>query len=60
MRRLFNGVNTGRFVKDGINDYVVHGCEDAVNPGAGRHQGLSALSAQDPAGKENRHSPAPF
>ncbi len=30
--RLFNGTNTGNYVKDGINDYIVHGRRDAVNP----------------------------
>jgi hypothetical protein len=31
-RRLFASDNSGPFVKDGINDYVVHGALDAVNP----------------------------
>ena len=31
-RRLFDGGNTSPFVKDGINDYVVGGAHDAVNP----------------------------
>jgi hypothetical protein len=30
--RLFGGQNAGPFVKDGINDFVVHGQADAVNP----------------------------
>jgi hypothetical protein len=30
-RRLFGTPNAGRFVKDGINDYLIHGHEDAVN-----------------------------
>ena len=30
--RLFNGTNAGPWVKDGINDYVIHGQKDAVNP----------------------------
>ena len=30
--RLFGTVNASRYVKDGINDCVVHGREDAVNP----------------------------
>ncbi|MFZ5862656.1 MAG: MGH1-like glycoside hydrolase domain-containing protein [Nitrospirota bacterium] len=30
--RLFNSPNGSRYVKDGINDYVVLGCLDAVNP----------------------------
>jgi mannosylglycerate hydrolase MGH1-like protein/glycosyl hydrolase family 63 len=40
-RRIF-GVETGNpYVKDSINDYVVHGCEDAVNP---RHAGTKAAA----------------
>jgi hypothetical protein len=30
--RLFQEENRSRFVKDGINDYVVHGDREAVNP----------------------------
>src|SRR6185295_10939305 len=30
--RLFGGENRTPFVKDGINNYVVHGKTDAVNP----------------------------
>ncbi len=30
--RLFGGQNHTRYVKDGIDDYVVHGRTDAVNP----------------------------
>ena len=29
-RRLYGGVNG--YAKDGINDYIVHGCTEAVNP----------------------------
>jgi hypothetical protein len=32
-RRLFQDARGGRFVKDSINDYVVHGDAEAVNPG---------------------------
>src|SRR6266705_2989958 len=31
-RRLYNYENGTRHAKDGINDYVVHGAKDAVNP----------------------------
>ena len=31
-QRLFNGTNAGPYVKDGINDCVVHGRQEAVNP----------------------------
>ena len=30
--RLFNGPNAKPFVKDGINDYIVHGAANRVNP----------------------------
>ena len=30
--RLFNGSNASRYVKDGINDYIIHGRKEAVNP----------------------------
>jgi hypothetical protein len=30
--RLYNAPNGSQYVKDGINDYVVHGCHGAVNP----------------------------
>ena len=33
-RRLFDSENTSRFVKDGINDFLLHGRADAVNPAA--------------------------
>ena len=31
-QRLFGGENESPYVKDSINDYVVHGEKDAVNP----------------------------
>ncbi|HEY9502191.1 MAG TPA: hypothetical protein VIR01_11240 [Pyrinomonadaceae bacterium] len=31
-QRLFNAPNASPFVKDGINDYLVHGKQQAVNP----------------------------
>ncbi len=30
--RIFGGENRRPYVKDGINDYIVDGCENAVNP----------------------------
>jgi len=30
-RRLFGGENTGSYVKDGFNDYIVHGVGESVN-----------------------------
>jgi hypothetical protein len=32
VRRLFGAENRNSYVKDGINDYIVHGFRDAVNP----------------------------
>jgi len=40
-RRLFGAENRAPYVKDGINDYVVHGSKDAVNPG---HSGTKAAA----------------
>jgi hypothetical protein len=34
-KRLFGGENSGPYVKDGINDYVLHGNLEAVNPSSG-------------------------
>jgi hypothetical protein len=31
-RRLFGVENLTRYVKDGINDYIIHGAKNAVNP----------------------------
>src|SRR5262249_33912928 len=31
-RRLFNDAHGARYVKDGINNYIVHGEHEAVNP----------------------------
>jgi hypothetical protein len=38
--------NAGPYVKDGINDWVVQGRQDAVNPGITGHQGRGALPGQ--------------
>jgi hypothetical protein len=32
LRRLYGANNNSPYVKDGINDYIVHGMRDAVNP----------------------------
>lgn len=32
MQRLFGVPNTSLYVKDGIDEYIVHGRQDAVNP----------------------------
>ncbi len=47
-RRLFGTTNAGAYVKDGINDYVVLGRKDAVNP-AGI---LLLLSPNSPPARE--------
>jgi hypothetical protein len=39
--RLFHASNTTQYVKDGINDYIVHGTVDAVNP---KHEGTKAAA----------------
>ena len=31
-QRLFNAGNAHQYVKDGINDFIVSGCEEAINP----------------------------
>src|SRR5690348_12894601 len=40
-QRLFGRPNPGTYVKDGINDYIVHGHADAVNPA---HRGTKAAA----------------
>jgi len=40
-RRLFGIANLTRFVKDGINDHIVHGVKEAVNP---EHVGTKAAA----------------
>jgi hypothetical protein len=40
-QRLFNAPNNSRFVKDGINDYIVYGNQQAVNP---EHVGTKAAA----------------
>ena len=58
-RRLFGVENRTPYVKDGINDYVVHGAEDAVNP---EHTGTKAAAHYQltvGAGRDRRRPPAP-
>jgi hypothetical protein len=40
-RRVFGTENRAPYVKDGINDYVVHGAQEAVNP---EHAGTKAAA----------------
>jgi hypothetical protein len=49
--RLFGGANASLYVKDGINDYLVHGKSDAVNPDcvgtkAAAHYELTVAASQ--------------
>ena len=41
---LFNTANDSPFVKDGINNYIVQGDEEAVNPEKTRYESSSVLS----------------
>ena len=43
-RRLYGYDGGAQYVKDGINDYVVHGDAGAVNPARTGNQGGGALS----------------
>ena len=51
-RRLFGVENRTAYVKDGINDYVVHGTKEAVNPEHSRHEGRSPLPAHGRRGRD--------
>ena len=44
-QRIFGVPNRSPYVKDGINNYVVHGQKDAVNPERTGQQGRGPLSA---------------
>ncbi len=41
VHRLFGSENRTPYVKDSINDYVIHGAQDAVNP---QHEGTKAAA----------------
>ena len=43
--RIFGTANASPYVKDGINNYVVQGTQDAVNPEHSGNQGCGALSS---------------
>jgi hypothetical protein len=50
-RRLYNADNSTPFVKDGVNDYIVHGLKEAVNPEqvgtkAAAHYALTVASGE--------------
>ena len=49
--RIFGSANASPYVKDGINEYIIHGKRDAVNPGrvgtkAAAHYELTVPAAQ--------------
>lgn len=52
--RLFNAPNASRYVKDGINDYVVGGRTDAVNPAQTGTKGAAHYRLETPPGGEAR------
>jgi hypothetical protein len=54
--RLFGTPNPTPYVKDAINNYVVSGKKDAVNPSPDRDQGCRALSARHRRGRNRRRS----
>ncbi|WHZ22799.1 MAG: glucosidase [Nitrospira sp.] len=50
-RRLYGDVDGARYVKDGINDYIIHGDKEAVNPDhigskAAAHYNMSVMPGQ--------------
>ena len=50
-QRLFGVPNRTPFVKDGINNYIVHGQRDAVNPQQNGDEGRGSLPADRAAGR---------
>ena len=48
--RLFNSKNRTKFVKDAIDNYVVHGMLDAVNPGQTGTKVAAHFKLEIPAG----------
>ena len=49
-QRLFGSENLTRYVKDGINDYVVHGRGEAVNPERNGTKAAAHYQLSVPAG----------
>jgi Glycosyl hydrolase family 63 C-terminal domain len=49
--KLFNAENDSPYVKDGINDYVVHGVKSAVNPEPAGTKTSAHYAASVPPGK---------
>jgi hypothetical protein len=50
--RLFGCANSTQFVKDGINEYIVHGIADAVNPLRSGTKAAANYDLSIPAGSE--------
>ena len=57
-QRLFNSTNGSRFVKDGINDYIVHGNQSAVNPEQTGTKAAAKLQTDNRARQDCNDSPA--
>ena len=51
-QRLFGSENRTRYVKDGINDYVVHGRKDSVNPERNGTKAAAHYTITVPAGDQ--------
>ena len=49
--KLFNAENDSPYVKDGINDYIVHGVKTAVNPEPAGTKTSAHYAASVPPGK---------
>ena len=56
--KLFNTENDLPYVKDGINDYIVHGVKTAVNPEAAGTKAAAHYTATVAAGKFSYHQAA--
>ena len=56
--RLFGGSNSTPFVKDGINEYIVNGRRDAVNPVANRDESGRSAPGHDSRRQNENDSPA--
>ena len=58
-QRLFGLANESAYVKDGINEYIVHGAKQAVNPAAAGTKARGALSDDRRAWPDDRAAIAP-
>jgi hypothetical protein len=57
--RIFGTPNPSLYVKDGINNYLVNGNHNSVNPGKTGTKCNRTLSAESGSGKVSNHSSAP-